>query len=419
MKVLWFSNTPANSEQMLNDGQVRAGWLSSLDNELQEQVELHVAFYYPKLTQSFKYKKTTYHPIGFKHWKIKAILNRFSGKIVDDENLNRYLEIINKVNPDIIHIHGTENTFGCILGKTKVPIIVTIQGILSIIYYHFPNGIDRKYFNWIPYSLNNNIKANFFLTSFKHMFNLVKVSKEIEIKNLKNAEMIIGRTKWDYLASRSLAPNSKYYHNDEMLRSSFYLNQWNFHNRQNIIIHSTIGDQPIKGFLTIVNAILFLKNAGLNNFVWQVAGLNANSTMARIARKIHKSSFPAENIIYLGNQDENELILAMKNADIFVMASHIENSSNSLCEAMILGMPCVATFAGGTGSLLSGDGDGILIQDNDPIAMAGAILEFCNNKKLAIKYGEEARKKALIRHSKEKIINDLMLIYNNVITTNP
>lgn len=42
------------------------------------------------------------------------------------------------------------------------------------------------------------------------------------------------------------------------------------------------------------------------------------------------------------------------------MPSHIENSPNNLCEAMILGMPCIATDAGGTSTLLSNMKDGLL-----------------------------------------------------------
>ena len=38
---------------------------------------------------------------------------------------------------------------------------------------------------------------------------------------------------------------------------------------------------------------------------------------------------------------------------------------------MIIGMPCISSFVGGTGSLLSGKKDDVFIQDVDPWAMAG------------------------------------------------
>ena len=97
------------------------------------------------------------------------------------------------------------------------------------------------------------------------------------------------------------------------------------------------------------------------------------------------------------------------------MVSHIENSPNNLCEAMILGMPCLATSAGGTSSILKDKEEGIIIQDGDPWVMAGAILELYRNSKMALEYGEKARITALKRHDKETIVNNLIQTYEIII----
>jgi glycosyltransferase involved in cell wall biosynthesis len=97
------------------------------------------------------------------------------------------------------------------------------------------------------------------------------------------------------------------------------------------------------------------------------------------------------------------------------MPSHIENSPNNLCEAMLIGMPCISTFAGGAGSLITDKFDGILIQDGDPYAMAGAILELYNDKEKAILLGQNARETALKRHDKDTVINDIIYNYNKII----
>lgn len=100
------------------------------------------------------------------------------------------------------------------------------------------------------------------------------------------------------------------------------------------------------------------------------------------------------------------------------MPSHIENSPNNLCEAMIIGVPCVATYAGGTPSILENNIEGILVQDGDPWAMAGAILELAESPDIAVQFGNKAREKALKRHDRGRIINDLMNVYNNIINEN-
>jgi len=59
MKVLWFSNTQANADEYFNSTlKCSGGWLKSLDQSLQNHVDLHVVFYKNNL-QRFVYKKTT------------------------------------------------------------------------------------------------------------------------------------------------------------------------------------------------------------------------------------------------------------------------------------------------------------------------------------------------------------------------
>ena len=99
----------------------------------------------------------------------------------------------------------------------------------------------------------------------------------------------------------------------------------------------------------------------------------------------------------------------------YTSALTIENSPNNLCEAMILGMPCIATYAGGTGSLLRDKEDGILVQDGDPWSMAGAILELWENSETSSRLGGNARIRALKRHDPLQVVTDLVSIYNNIL----
>ena len=82
---------------------------------------------------------------------------------------------------------------------------------------------------------------------------------------------------------------------------------------------------------------------------------------------------------------------------------------------MILGMPCVATFVGGTGSILKDGEEGILVQDGDPWAMAGAIVELKNNPQKAVEHGQTARARALKRHDKVTVVKDLIKVYETII----
>lgn len=415
MKVLWFSSSPGNAADCLGDSFVGSSWVSALDKRIQEKVELHLAFYYPKRSDSFKYGKTTYHPLATKNWKFNVLIDIFRKRILDKHDLGRYLDIIKKVKPDIIHIHGTENPFGCIIPYTEVPVIVSIQGYLTVIDHKFQNSFtlrNLKTGNRSYKDLKNIILGKSFLRTKKEL----NRRKEIEQRNLRETRYLIGRTDWDRRVATILAPHSRYFHCDEILRDAFSESEWKHTNKTKLVIHSTLNNTPYKGFETICEVLNLLEDIPDINAEWQIAGINREDSIVRATRNKLKKRFPTAGIKYIGKVDEQRMVETMCNADIFVSPSHIENSSNSLCEAMLLGIPCIATYAGGTGSLISDGVEGILIQDGDPWALAGSILELYRNPDIACQYGRNAHVRALGRHDPEKIVNELQNIYKQVLS---
>jgi len=415
MKVLWFSNSPGSAAEFLGDSFVGSSWISALDKRIQGKVELHLAFYYPKRSDPFKYGETTYHPIGRKNWKLFALMEAIFGRIIDKQDLKRYLEIIKSVSPDIIHIHGTENPFGCIIPYTKIPVVVSIQGYLTVIDHKFQNNFTRRNLKAGNHYIPKSLKEFLLRKSFLRTKNLLNRRKEIEQRNLMETRYLIGRTDWDRRVASVLAPKSTYYHCDEILRDAFYETEWKHTNKTKLVIHSTINNTPYKGFETICEAINELKGIVDIQVEWQIAGIYQDDPIVKVTMNKLKKKFPSTGIKYLGKVEERQLAELMCNADIFVSPSHIENSSNSLCEAMILGLPCIATNVGGTGTLVCDGRDGILIQDGDPWGLAGAIYELHRKPGIAISFSENARKKALSRHDPDKIINELLEIYKEVL----
>jgi len=421
MKILWFANAPANAVEYLPEylkaGILSGGWLISLDKAIQTKLELHIAFYYAKRNDSFKYLNTTYHPIGSKNWKFIALKEIFWKKFIDQQDLPKYLEIINSVKPDIIHIHGTENPFGCIIGKTDVPVVTSIQGDITVIQHKYFSGIEHKYLNTArPLSIG--FKEILWGNNFRHNYRSFIEMKKREERNLLNSKYIIGRTDWDRRITSIQAPNSNYFRCDEILRPSFYQYKWTpKQQKEQIIIHTISGNVYFKGFETLCQAICELNKLGIK-VDWRVAGIKETDLIVKIVKKKLKNKYPVYGLRFLGNQTGQQLVEFLLEADIYVMPSHIENSPNSLCEAMLLGMPCIATFAGGAGSILKDGEEGIMIQDGDPWALAGAILELYRDPVRAQKYGQNARQRALIRHDKETITYGLIEIYQNILGLN-
>jgi glycosyltransferase involved in cell wall biosynthesis len=417
MKVLWFTNTPANADEYFNR-QLKGtgGWLKALDQELQKHISLHVAFHFFN-DKKFIYKESSYYPIKIKNKLWKNVFRILGLPFFSNtEYLKEYLEIIQKIKPDLIHIHGTENLFGCIIPHTVIPVVVSVQGNITVYHHKFLSGFERMYlfkFKYGFFSLANlkNIKM------FKSEYSIFEKLALIEKMNLSNVRFIIGRTDWDRRITRALSPHSKYFHNDEILRDSFYKAEWKKikknKNFDTFVINTTNGNSFYKGFETLCYALKILNELGFN-CEWRVAGINQSDLIYYITKEKLKDNFPHQGLVLMGNLSEQELVESLLKADVYVMPSHIENSPNNLSEAMILGIPCISTFVGGSGSLIADKINGLLIQSGDPWAMAGAIIEIATNDFEAIRLGLRGREDALKRHCKERIITDLLSIYKAI-----
>ena len=417
MKVLWFTNGPGVAMEYLTGKQDARSWFSCLNREIAKDFDLSVAFYYPKYSEPFCFQDTNFYPICKKNWKFEMVKKMLFNRFVDEEDLDNYLNIIEKVKPDLIHIHGTENPFGCIISHTKIPVVISMQGI--------PTAIELKYLAGLPSEYLKTGKTNFGIKDlmngkrFKKGFRGMRLMAAREQKNLNHCRYIIGRTEWDRRVTSVLAPQSTYFGNDHrILDDIYYDSNWAYPDDTNgFVVHTTISNNYYKGFETLCHALTLLNENGID-VEWRVAGISENSLINKIVKKQLKKKYPHRGLVLLGSLDEQELVVKLKEAHIYVMTSHIENSPNNLCEAMILGMPCIATLAGGTGSMLTDKQEGILIQDGDPWVMAGAILELVKKWEEAVRYGENARKRALKRHDKNTIVTSLIETYQLIIEEN-
>ena len=66
-----------------------------------------------------------------------------------------------------------------------------------------------------------------------------------------------------------------------------------------------------------------------------------------------------EKVVFLGRMNAEEMKAQYLRSSMFVCPSVIENSPNSLGEAMVLGVPCVTALCGGVPSIFTDGVDGI------------------------------------------------------------
>ena len=411
MRILWFTDTPSLAVSKVGMKEYSYGWISSLEEQisLNGNIQLGIAFAASNKNK-FSSHKTQYYTFSRRTWRIKVFFKRWFNLIESKSEIDDYLEIIKDFKPDLIHIFGSERSFGLIIQYTKVPVILQIQGNLS--------SVIRKWFlsiNPIDVIRYSPFKILILGYDFLHSYLLFKKKAIRERVILEKCKYIIGRTDWDRRIMKIHAPNSAYFHCDEIIRSAFYNYKWEVNQTKSNTLISIIKPVTYKGIETILETSNLLNKIGLSDFKWKIVGVKETDYIVRIVQKKYRLNFSNNNIFFLGSLDENLLIKELLSSSCYVHPSHIENSPNSVCEAMVLGMPVIATFAGGTGSMIDNNVEGILIQDGDPYCLAGAIIEILENPELAKSLGRNATNKAKLRHNPIEISNKQVIIYNEIL----
>lgn len=413
MRVLWIVNVELPDiayefGRSANTG----GWLNLLSTQLaaQPEIELHVACPCDKNDYN-RYKKQ-----GIYYYAFKPLSKRIENIIVS-------------VNPDLVHIWGTEFEHSyiatCILEKLCLieHTVISIQGLVSTCgKYHFVTGLPMNVvrartlaefiFRWVYPNIADEQKRMILQGRKEHA-------------TIRKNKYCIGRTDFDFACVRQINSQIKYFHCNETLRSGFYEKRWDIEKCERHSIFFSQSYYPIKGVHIFVEALAIIKEkypdvtvkiVGKDIFNRQtLKDKFINRSYPQYLRKLIKKNGLQGCIRWLGQQSESEMIEQYCNANVFVSASTIENSSNSIGEAMLLGMPIVASDVGGIKSLMEHNKEGILYQETAPYMLAEGVFRIFENDSLACRLGENAHKKAYMIHDKERNRESLLAIYKEII----
>lgn len=415
MKVLWLVNTifPYPAAKINMSVSCFGGWANSLYQSLEKNQEINfciVATYKGKSLLKFKDKNTIYYLIPN------------DKEEVYNKKLKNYWQIIIKdFKPDIVHLHGTEypKSLPLIELYPNLNYVVSIQGVLTS--YARVSNCN------LPFKTL--LKNLTFRDILKPKTGLL-ISKSIvkramyEQKIIKNVNNIIGRTTWDKSQVLAINPNIRYYHGEENLRECFYSDKWNIENINRHTLFFSQAQSIIKGFHIFVEALKILKVkypdikaviAGNNIFDNSFKGKLKRQSYTNYVYKLVKKYNLLDNIEFTGFLDANEYKNRLLKTHVYVQASANENSSNSLGEAMILGVPCVASNVGGTSDMLIDKLEGFLYPFTEPELLAYYIDLYFKSDELCLEKGSKAREHALKRHNWENNANETYRTYLNIL----
>lgn len=421
MKILWLCNImlPAIAEALGKKASNKEGWLTGLSTQLlqrggENDITLGVCF-----------------PVGKEEEPIKGTVNGmdYFGFPEDtaapdkyDDNMEMYLtDILEDFKPDVVHVFGTEypHTLAmtrCIKDKNRL--LIGIQGLCAL----YAEG----YMADLPEKVQNRFLFRDFLKQDNIRQQQEKFRKRgaMEVEALKNASHVTGRTDWDREGVLEMNPNLKYHFMNETLRANFYNVRWQMEECEPYSVFLSQGNYPIKGLHYVLGAMPDILKRFPETKVY-VAG-DVITAYETLKQKIKISSYGKycldlirehklqEHVVFLGRLDSKAMCERYLKSHVFLSPSVLENSSNSVGEAMLLGMPVISSEVGGIPSILTDKKEGLMYPCNDKAALVEAVCTMFANEEMAIQYGLRARERALVTHDPERNYERLLEIYRGM-----
>jgi len=414
--VLWFTNTPMTA---VNErfGRPTAGngfWMHALIKPLVDsgQVELGIATATPgDPVYQFRDGAVDYFNIPqHKYLEVHNVFPRW--------RLSRYLDqavrIVRDFKPDVVHIHGTERFFGLLRARRliDVPTVVSIQGLLR----------QFKEWSWGAMSKWDALR----LTGFWELSRRANLSADArrdtrnavrEDEVIRGVDAVIGRTAWDHANARDANPKVRYFHIDEMMRPEFWAAEpWSSQGATPGTIFTTSSTGPRKGLPVLIRAISILRRWG-HEVRLKIAGLSLKESKRSSTKFVYEliDRLDLKEVIEpMGWTNATGLIEQMRQCCCFAQPSYVENSSNAIAEAQLMGMPCIGAHSGGTPTLVEDEKTGLLFSRGDEVMLAAQIERLLTDGILAHSISRAARDVARHRHDPSRIVQAHLDCYQQV-----
>lgn len=413
MRVLWFSINSACYSSKLTASYNGGGWISSLEKIVKKHsdIQLGIAFEY----DSSKFKDTIdgvdYYPINVCCNRKEKYRKEFTIAFEEKLIIPKCLKIIDDFKPDIIQCFGAEWCFGLVANYTNIPVIIHMQGSMpsyhNVLYPPRYSRWSKISYDFLHFDIKNIIRSLYGEKKSRQR-------KEREIRILNSNHYFFGRTDWDRAIVELFSPNSKYFVCNEALRDAFiYTTEyWRPKDKDEIII-CTIGSGGLwKGLDVILKTANCLKQYTDLKFKWILIGGIQNKGYIEWMEKL---SFTDNCIEFAGILNDIQVKDRLLTSDMYVHPAYIDNSPNALCEAMLLGVPCIASYVGGIPSIVQNEKSGLLVPVNEPYYLAEKIYRLAKDKMLQKKLSAYAMNIAKERHSPKHIEKDLITAYQTVI----
>ncbi len=408
MRILWLSNKILSEK----DSGATGTWLDALSHELMKCDELELG----NITLG-NIKKMTRQDCGsICQWLVP------SGPRLDRHGLpprniiHALIKSIDEFSPDMIHIWGTERYWGLLSARKHigVPALLEMQGLKGAIAQVFNGGLSfREQLSCIgPKEL---MRQSSIFQSRQKFESWAPFEEEM----ISGHRFISIHSDWMMAKVKAVNNNARLFRSVRALRDPFYEGKkWAFHGTPSVFC-SAAYPSPFKGLHVAIRSLATLKK-NIPDIQLRIAGAHQQPGFRRegyiawINREIVRLGIES-NVTWLGPLSAIQLVEELGRCSAFIMPTFVESYSVTLAEAMLLGVPTVVSFTGGTSFLARDEESALFFSPGDEEMCAYQVERLIKDQGLAERLSCQARDIAQVRHDRNQILQRQIITYRQVL----
>lgn len=251
-----------------------------------------------------------------------------------------------------------------------------------------------------------------------------KPRMKTERETIGKAKYLIGRTTWDRAHAYRLNPQAKYFACNRILRPPFYQKTWDIRHMERHSLYVGNGYYALKGLQYVIEALpqLIREYPDIKVYVAGVKPFEADDKRpfykkgyGSYLEKRIKALNVGSHVVFTGPLQAEEVAERLSRVHAYVLCSAVENSPNTMGEAMCIGTPCVTAYVGGVPDMATDGESALFYRNDDPALLAWNVKRIFDDDDLALRLSANGRKRAAVTHDADTNARTLYNIYQEIL----
>lgn len=365
-----------------------ASWIVNLVRALSQHpgVELHLVTVKSHLAAEARFLEDGIHT-----HILHGTRNTIQPLTLYEFDRRRLVHELKQIQPDVVESFGTEGPFSYAGVTSGFPCVIKIQGIIKR---------NLETMGWQP---TNYLWWRYFITQF------------VEQTTFRRCDEYIADNEFMGDFALETNPQARIHYIPNLIAPPFFDVRQNWSvQRRNILYVGSLKHE--KGTLDLLEAFSQLHKVHPDAHLRLVGGAGDGiRTEIETFCAVHGLT---DHVHLLGMLGHGEIIAEMGLAAFLAHPSWADSSPNTVYEAMIAGLPVIASRVGGLPYMVD-ENTGCLVEPRNPNELAAAMMNLYASPEQQKRLGEHAMDKMRRRFASEHIVEQILAVYQEMLSSRP